>query len=154
MIERLRSDLNAAMKARDEITVRVLRMVISDLHNRKIAARKDLSEEQVIAALRTAVKQRREAAEQFAEGGRQDRAEGGRQDRADAELAEIEVVKEYLPDLLAADELSAAVDEAIADTGALSPSDMGKVMGQLMSRHQGRIDGKVANALVRERLAG
>ncbi len=146
MIERLRSDLFAAMKGRDEITVRVLRMVISDLHNRKIAARKDLSEEQVIAALRTAVKQRREAAEQF--------AEGGRQDRADAELAEIEVVKEYLPNLLEADELSAAVDEVIADTGALSRSDMGKVMGQLMSRHQGRIDGKVANALVRERLAG
>ena len=146
MIERLRSDLNAAMKAGDEISVRVLRMVISDLHNRKIAAREDLTEEQVIAALRTAVKQRQEAAELF--------AEGGRQDRADAELAEIEVVKEYLPNLLEGDELSAAVDEVIADTGALSPSDMGKVMGELMSRHQGRIDGKVANALVRERLAG
>ncbi len=146
MIERLRSDLFAAMKGCDEITVRVLRMVISDLHNRKIAARKDLSEEQVIAALRTAMKQRQEAAEQF--------AAGGRQDRADAELAEIEVVKEYLPNLLEGDELSAAVDEVIADTGALSLSDMGKVMGQLMSRHQGRIDGKVANALVRERLAG
>ena len=146
MIERLRSDLIAAMKGGDEITVRVLRMVISDLHNRKIAARKDLSEEQVIAALRTAVKQRQEAAEQF--------AAGDRQDRADAELAEIEVVEEYLPNLLEGDELSAAVDEVIADTGALSPSDMGKVMGQLMSRHQGRIDGKVANALVRERLAG
>ena len=146
MIERLRSDLIAAMKGRDEITVRVLRMVISDLHNRKIAARDDLSEEQVLAALRTAVKQRREAAEQF--------AEGGRQDRADAELAEIDVVNRYLPDLLEGDELSAAVDEVIADTGALAPSDMGKVMGQLMSRHQGRIDGKIANALVRERLAG
>jgi len=146
MIERLRSDLITAMKGRDEITVRVLRMVISDLHNRKIAARDDLSEEQVLAALRTAVKQRREAAEQF--------AEGGRQDRADAELAEIDVVKRYLPDLLEGDELSAAVDEVIADTGASAPSDMGKVMGQLMSRHQGRIDGKIANALVRERLTG
>lgn len=146
MIERLRSDLNTAMKGRDEITVRVLRMLISDLHNRKLAARKDLSEEQVIAALRTAVKQRQEAAEQF--------AEGGRQDRADAELAEIEVVRVYLPNLLEGDELSAAIDEVIADTGASSPADMGKVMGQLMSRHQGRIDGKVANALVRERLAG
>lgn len=146
MLERLKSDLIAAMKARDELTVRVLRMVISDLHNRKIEARKDLSEEQVIGALRTAVKQRREAAEQF--------AKGGRQDRADAELAEIEVVKEYLPNLLEGDELRAAVDDVIADTGALSPSDMGKVMGQLMSRYQGRIDGKAASALVRERLAG
>jgi len=146
MLKRLKSDLIAAMKARDELTVRVLRMVVSDLHNRKIEARKDLSEEQVIGALRTAVKQRREAAEQF--------AKGGRQDRADAELAEIEVVKEYLPNLLQGDELRAAVDDVIADTGALSPSDMGKVMGQLMSRYQGRIDGKAASALVRERLAG
>lgn len=146
MLKRLKSDLIAAMKARDELTVRVLRMVVSDLHNRKIEARKDLSEEQVIGALRTAVKQRREAAEQF--------AKGGRQDRADAELAEIEVVKEYLPNLLQGDELRAAVDDVIAGTGALSPSDMGKVMGQLMSRYQGRIDGKAASALVRERLAG
>ena len=146
MLERLKSDLITAMKARDELTVRVLRMVISDLHNREIAARGDLSEEQVIAALRTAVKQRQEAAEQF--------AGGGRQDRADAELAEIEVVEKYLPNLLEADELSAAVDEAIAGTGASSLSDMGKVMGELMGRYQARIDGKAANALVRERLAG
>ena len=145
MIERLRTDLKAAMKSRDEITLRVLRMVIADLHNRKIASGEDLAEEQVIAALRTAVKQRQDAAEQF--------AGGGRQDRADAELAEIEVIKQYLPNLLEGDELSAAVDEAIAESGATSLSDMGQVMGALMGRHQGRIDGKAANALVRERLA-
>ena len=92
------------------------------------------------------MKQRREAAEQF--------SQGGRQDRAEAELGEIEVIKAYLPKLLEGDELSAAVDEAIANTGASLPSDMGKVMGQLMSRYQGRVDGKLANALVRQRLAG
>ncbi len=146
MIDRLKNDLTAAMKSGDKTTVRVLRMVLSDLHNRKIAARKDLSEEQVIAALRTAMKQRHEAAEQF--------AAGDRQDRADAELEEIEVVKAYLPNLLEGDELAAAVDEIIAATGASSPSDMGQVMGQLMGRYQGRIDGKAANVLVRERLAG
>tara|TARA_B100000749_G_scaffold203765_1_gene159236 strand:- start:176 stop:541 length:366 start_codon:yes stop_codon:yes gene_type:complete len=121
-------------------------MILSDLHNRKIAAGADLDEEQIVAALRTAVKQRREAAEQF--------SQGGRQDRAEAELAEIEVIKAYLPKLLEGNELSAAVDEVIADTGASLPSDMGKVMGQLMSRYQGRVDGKAANALVRQRLAG
>ena len=146
MIERLRSDLNAAMKSREKTTVNVLRMILSDLHNRKIAAGEDLDEEQIVAALRTAVKQRREAAEQF--------SQGGRQDRAEAELGEIEVINAYLPKLLEGDELSAAVDEAIANTGASLPSDMGKVMGQLMSRYQGRVDGKLANALVRQRLAG
>ena len=146
MIERLRSDLNAAMKSREKTTVNVLRMILSDLHNRKIATGADLDEEQVVAALRTAVKQRREAAEQF--------SQGGRQDRAEADLAEIEVIKAYLPKLLEGNELSAAVYEVIADTGAALPSDMRKVMGQLMSRYQGRIDGKVANAVVRQRLAG
>jgi len=144
MIERLRSDLKTAMKSRDERTLRVLRMVLADLHNREIAARADLSEEQVLGALRTAVKQRNDAAEQF--------AAGGRQDRADEELAEAEIVKAYLPSFLEGEELIGAIDEAIADAGATSPADMGKVMGQLMSRHQGRIDGKAANALVRDRL--
>ena len=146
MIDRIKSDLNAAMKARDETKVRVLRMVLADLHNREIAARGELAEDEVLAALRTGVKQRQEAAEAF--------AEGGRAERADAEREEIEVIKAYLPDLLEGEALSAAVDEAIASTGAASPSDMGKVMGQLMGRYKGRIDGKAANALVRERLTG
>ena len=145
MLQRLKKDLNAAMRARDALEVRVLRMVISDLHNRKIAAGKELTDEQVVAALRTAVKQRQEAAEQF--------EAGGRRDRAEAEREEIDVIETYLPELLEGDALAAAVDEAIAAAGASSPSDMGKVMGQLMSRHQGRIDGKAANALVRDKLA-
>jgi len=145
MLEQLKGDLNRAMKARDAVKVRVLRMVLADLHNRKIAAGKDLSDEEITAALRTAVKQRQDAAEQY--------SAGGREDRADAELEEIGVIEAYLPELLDGDALEAAVDEAIAAAGATSPSDMGKVMGQLMSRYQGRIDGKAANTLVRERLA-
>jgi uncharacterized protein YqeY len=144
MLERLRTDLNAAVKGRDATKVSVLRMLLADLHNRKIAARAELSEEQVVAALRTAVKQRQEAAEQF--------AAGGREDRAAAERAEIEVIEAYLPSLLGGEELQAAVDSVIDRTGASSPADMGKVMGALMSEYQGRIDGKAANALVRERL--
>ncbi len=134
------------MKRRDEVTVRVLRMVLADVHNREIAAKADLTDEQVVAALRTAVKQRQDAAEQF--------AHGGRQDRADDELAEIDVISAYLPKLLEGDELAAAVDEAIAASEAAAPSDMGKVMGYLMGNYKGLIDGKAANALVRERLAG
>jgi hypothetical protein len=144
MLERLRTDLNAAVKSRDATKVSVLRMLLADLHNRKIAGRAELSEEQVVAALRTAVKQRQEAAEQF--------AAGGREDRAAAERAEIEVIEAYLPSLLEGEELKAAVDSVIDKTGATSPADMGKVMGALMSEYQGRIDGKAANALVRERL--
>lgn len=145
MLQQLKADLNAAMKARDAVKVRVLRMVLADLHNRRIASGADLSEADIVAALRTGVKQRQDAAEQY--------ASGGRQDRADEELAEIEVIRAYLPELLEGDALASAVEEAIAAAAATSPADMGKVMGHLMKQYQGRIDGKSANALVRERLA-
>lgn len=132
------------MKARDAVTLRVLRMVLADAHNRKIANREDLSDDEVVEVVQRAVKQRQEAAEQF--------EKGGRQDRADDERAEIEVLRGYLPEPLDGDELAAAVDQVIADISAASPSDMGRVMGELMSRHKGRLDGKAANTLVRDKL--
>lgn len=144
MLQRLRDDLTAAMKARDAMRVSVLRMVLADIHNREIAAGDELSDEEIVEALRKAVRQRQEAAEQF--------EAGGRGDRAAAERAEITVLDDYLPSMLEGDELEAVVDEVIADTGAVGAADMGKVMGELMNRHRGRIDGKAANALVRERL--
>ncbi len=132
------------MKARDAVTLRVLRMVLADAHNRKIANREELSDDEVVEVVQRAVKQRQEAAEQF--------EKGGRQDRADDERAEIEVLRGYLPEPLDGDELAAAVDQVIADISAASPSDMGRVMGELMSRHKGRFDGKAANTLVRDKL--
>ncbi len=144
MLERLRNDLTTAMKARDAVTMRVLRMVLADAHDRKIAAGEDLNDDELIEVLQRCVKQRQEAAELF--------EKGGRQDRADDERAEIEVLRGYLPEQLDGDELAAAVDHVIADIGAASPSDMGRVMGELMSRHKGRLDGKAANAVVRDKL--
>lgn len=146
MLERLKKDLTAAMKRRDPATVGVLRLLLADLHNRKIAAGKDLSEDEIVAALRTAVKQRSEAAEQF--------SAGGRKDRAAAERAEIVVIQGYLPAVLGDHELGDAIDEIIDATGATSIAEMGKVMSQLMAKHKGKVDGKLANQLVRERLAG
>ena len=146
MLKRLRNDLTTAMKARDARTVSVLRMVLAEVHNREIAKRGELSDDEIVEALQRGVKQRQEAAEQF--------AKGGRQDRADAECAEIEVLRGYLPEQLDGDELAAAVDQVIDDIGAASPADMGRVMGELMSRHKGRLDGKAANAVVRDRLHG
>ena len=145
MLERLREDLKAAMKRRDEVTVRVLRMVLADIHNREIAARGELEEDQLLEALRKGVKLRREAAEQF--------AAGGREERAADENAEIEVLEGYLPQMLSGDELTAAVDEVVGELGATSMADMGSVMGALMDRHRGRIDGRAASEAVRERLS-
>ncbi len=145
MLERLREDLKAAMKRRDEVTVRVLRMVLADIHNREIAARGELEEDQVLEALRKGVKLRREAAEQF--------AAGGREERAADENAEIEVLEADLQQMLSADALTAAVDEVVGELSATSMADMGSVMGALMDRHRGRIDGRAASEAVRERLS-
>jgi uncharacterized protein YqeY len=145
MLERLRDDLRAAMKRRDEVTVRVLRMVLADVHNREIAAGEELEDAGILEALRKAVKLRQEAAEQF--------AAGGREERAADERAEIKVLEVYLPRMLSGDELKAAVEEVVGELGATSMADMGNVMGALMERHRGRIDGRAASEAVKGRLS-
>lgn len=145
MLERLRDDLRAAMKRRDEVTVRVLRMVLADVHNREIAAGEELEDAGILEALRKAVKLRQEAAEQF--------AAGGREERAADERAEIKVLEVYLPRMLSGDELKAAVEEVVGELGATSMADMGSVMGALMERHRGRIDGRAASEAVKGRLS-
>jgi uncharacterized protein YqeY len=145
MLERLREDLKAAMKRRDKVTVSVLRMALADIHNREIAAGEELEDDQILEALRKGVKLRQEAAEQF--------AAGGREERAADERAEIDVLEVYLPQMLSGDELAAAVDEVIGELGASSMADMGNVMGSLMERYRGKIDGRAASEAVRERLS-
>ncbi len=145
MLERLREDLKAAMKRRDKVTVSVLRMALADIHNREIAAGEELEDDQILEALRKGVKLRQEAAEQF--------AAGGREERAADERAEIDVLEVYLPQMLSGDELAAAVDEVIGELGASNMADMGNVMGSLMERYRGKINGRAASEAVRERLS-
>lgn len=144
MLDRIKKDRDEALKRRDTTKVQVLRMLLSELHNQKIAAGGDLGEDEIVRVLRKAVKQRQEAAEQY--------ETGGRPERAEQERAEIEVIEAYLPDLMDDQELASAVDDVIEDTGATSMSDMGRVMSELMQRHGPRVDGKAASALVREKL--
>ncbi len=133
-----------AMRARDERRTSTLRMAMAAAHNRQIELGRTLTDEEVVEVLGRQVKQRRESVEQF-------RA-GGRDERAEAEDAEAAILAEFLPEQLGEDELRAMVDEAVAQTGATSPSEMGKVMGALMPRTKGRADGKLVSDLVRQRL--
>jgi uncharacterized protein len=141
--ERFDSDLKVAMKARDELRLRVLRMLKSDLRYRQIEVGHELSDDEAIAILSTAAKKRREAAEEY------DR--GGRQDLSDSERAELEVINEYLPEQLSQDELNKLIDKAIADTGAATIKDIGTIMKALIPEIRGRADGKAVNASVRAR---
>jgi uncharacterized protein YqeY len=146
--ERIETDLKAAMKSRDHDTVGALRMALAAI---KTAAAEggtggEVSDERVEELLHREVKQRRESADAY--------EEGGRDDLAAKERREAEVLEAYLPEQLGEEELAAVVDETIAEVGASDSSDVGRVMGEIMPKIKGRADGKAVNAKVRERLGG
>lgn len=142
---RIEADFLAAYKAKEELRVSVLRMLKTALKNKKVELGKTLTDDQVLDVIAKEAKKRTEAAEQF-------RA-AGRVEMADKESREHEMLTAYLPEPLSADEIAAMVDAAIAETGASSVKDMGKVMSAVMAQCKGRADGKELSALVRSRLA-
>jgi len=146
--ERLRADLNDAMRARDKVRMRTLRMALSSITNEEVAgtSARALSDEEVMKVLTREARKRREAAEAF--------GAAGRAEQAAAERAEGEVLAGYLPAQLTDEELSALVTAAIDDTGASDMSGMGQVMKTLTPRVAGRADGARVAAEVRRRLAG
>jgi uncharacterized protein len=145
--DRLRGDLTAAMKARDEVRVRTLRMALTAVTKEEVAGNsaRELSDDEVLKVLTREAKRRREAAEAF--------ATAGRAEQAGAERAEGEVLDGYLPAQLADDELAGLVAAAIADTGAQGPGGMGQVMKAVTPRVTGRAEGGRVAAEVRRQLA-
>lgn len=145
LVERVNQDITAAMRAKDQSRLAPLRMLKTALTNRSVEkghALDDAEAQQVVASL---IKQRRDSIEQF--------QRGGRQDLVDRETAEIGVLEGYLPPAASAADIDAAIDEAIAETGAASMKDMGRVMKAVMGRLAGRaVDGKAVNEAVRRRL--
>ena len=137
--------LKNAMRSRDQLVLDTLRMVMSSIKNKEIEKKGDLGDDEVIALLNTLVKQRREAAEMY--------RKGGREDLADKEESEITVLKGFLPEELSRDEIVGIVDEAVAETGATSMADVGKVMKAVMPKTAGRAEGKLVSEIVREKLS-
>ena len=146
--ERLRADLNTAMRARDQVRMRTLRMALTSITNEEVAGAtaRDLTDDEIVRVLTREARKRREAAEAF--------SAAGRGDQAAAERAEGEVLAGYLPAQLSDDELAALVDAAIAETGASGMASMGQVMKTVTPRIAGRADGARVAAEVRRRLSG
>jgi uncharacterized protein len=145
--DRINADLTAAMKAKAADRLSVLRMMKTAVMNKEISlpVRAELDDTQVIQVLSTLIKQRKDSIEQF--------THGGRMDLADKESAEIKIIEEYLPASASDEEIARVVDEAVRETGASSPKDMGAVMKVCMGRFAGKlVDGKKVNAAVRQRL--
>ena len=145
--DRLRADLNAAMRARDQVRMRTLRMALTSITNEEVAgaAARDLTDDEIVKVLTREARKRKEAAEAF--------SAAGRDDQAAAERAEGEVLAGYLPAQLSDDELAALVAAAITETGASGMSDMGLVMRTVTPRIAGRADGARVAAEVRRRLS-
>jgi len=146
--DRLRTDLTAAMKARDAVTVRTLRMALTSVSKEEVAGStaRELSDDEVLTVLTREAKRRREAADAF--------AAAGRDEQAEAERAEGAVLDAYLPAQLSDDELGELVTAAIEETGASTPRDMGQVMRVLTPRVAGRAEGGRVAGEVRRRLQG
>ena len=133
-----------AMRAKEKFRLGVIRMVLAEIKRVEVDERIDVDDTRCLAIIDKMSKQRRDAANQF--------VDGGRQDLADTELAEVEILKEFLPAQLSHDEIMSLIDQAISDTGASGPQGMGQVMGQLKPKVQGRADMQVVSKLVKDRL--
>ncbi|HET7082619.1 MAG TPA: GatB/YqeY domain-containing protein [Candidatus Limnocylindria bacterium] len=142
--DRIESAMRDSMRARDERRTQTLRMAMSAAHNRQIELGKALTDEDYVEILGKQVKQRRESIEAF--------RSGGREAMADNEEAEAAILAEFLPEPLSGEELESLVRAAIAETGAASPADLGKVMGKVVPQTKGRADGKAVSDLVRRLL--
>jgi uncharacterized protein YqeY len=148
--ERIHAEITAAMRSGESLRRDVLRMAQNAVDLAEKRDRRPATDDEVVAILAHQVKTRRESVEAF--------TKGGRPDLADKELAEIAILAEFLPSALSADEVAALVAQALAETGATTPRDLGKVMGWLAPRTRGRVDGrelsgKVAQALAAANLA-
>ena len=145
--QKIQQDIMAAMKAHDNVRTNAVRAIKSAILLAKTAegGKKELEDADIVKLIQKLIKQRKEAAEQY--------VAAGRQELADNELAEAKVLEEYVPKQLTPEEIEARVREIIAQTGAASPADMGKVMGVASKQLAGLADGRPLSTIVRQLLA-
>jgi uncharacterized protein YqeY len=145
LIGRIEDELKGAMRERETVRRDALRLILTSLRSAEKELQRPLSEQEELQVLQRERKRRIEAAEAF--------REGGSEERAGAEERELAVLEEFMPEPLSEDELEAIIDDAIAENGATSMRDLGRVMADVMPQVAGRADGGVVSQLVREKLA-
>jgi len=145
LIARIEEELKAAMRARDQERTDALRLTLASLRSAEKEVQRPLKEDEELHVLQRERKRRAEAAEAF--------RGGGREEQAAKEERELEIIQEFMPEPVDEDELERIIDDAIAETGATSLRDLGRVMADVMPQVAGRADGSVVSQLVREKLA-
>jgi uncharacterized protein YqeY len=145
LIAKIEDDLKEAMRARDELRTGTLRLTLAALRSSEKELGRPLKDDEELQVLQRERKRRNEAAEAF--------RDAGREEQASQEERELEVIEEFMPEPVAEEELERIVDDAIAETGATSLRDLGRVMADVMPQVAGRADGSTVSQLVREKLA-
>ena len=145
MLHQIEIDLKDALKNQDKAKVGVLRILISKCKNKSIAIGKPLEDSEVMKVLQTAAKQHKESIKLY--------KQGERNDLVDKETAELNIVEAYLPSMMTEDEIKSIISSVIEQTGASSMADFGKVIPQVMKKGAGKIDGGVAQNLLKELLS-
>lgn len=143
--ERITEDMKAAMRAKDAVKLGAIRMLTAAIKQKEVDERIDVTDAQVLAIIEKMIKQRKDSISQF--------EAGGRQDLADIEKIELAILSVYMPAALSDAEVQAAVTDAIAETGAAGPQDMGKLMAVLKPKLAGRADMTAVSALVKAALS-
>jgi uncharacterized protein YqeY len=145
LTEKVNGEIAAAMKARNQVRLSALRMLKAAIMNKEVEKNRSIDDAEVLQVVGSLVKQRRDSIEQF--------EKAGRADLVDKETGELKILEEYLPPAASPEEIAAAVAAAIAETGATSPKDMGKVMKAVMPKLAGKsADGRAVNEAVRRSL--
>jgi uncharacterized protein len=144
--DRLAAEMKEALKGGQKIRLAALRLLAAAVKNREVELRREVSEEEFLEVVGRQVKQRRESIEAYERGGREELAAREREEKG--------VLETYLPAQLSEEEVAALVEGIVEETSATGPADVGKVMGALMARARGRVDGKRAQSLVLKRLRG
>ena len=144
LFDKIQSDMYSAIKARDAIKSKTLRVVIAKLKDKKIEKRDDLSESEELKVLQSLAKQRKESIKMF--------KDGGRDDLVEQESKELQIIEEYLPKMMTDEEIKNVVKSSINEAGAQSLADIGKAMPIIMKKGGGMIDGKKAQLFLRELL--
>jgi uncharacterized protein YqeY len=144
--EQISGALKDAMRARDEAKMATLRLVLTAIKKREKEARSLLEDQEVISVITSQIKQRRESIEHY--------RKAGREDLAQMEENELQILQGYMPEQISQEEISNTLDEIIAEVGAASMKDMGKVMKTAMARLAGKAEGGAINAMVKAKLSG
>jgi len=145
MFDQIQNDMKISLKNGEKVKANTLRLLISKLKNKAIEVRSSLDDKQILQVIQKTAKQHKESIRMY--------KDGNREDLVEQEQAELDIVEEYLPSMMSEDEVNTVVESIIQETGATTMADFGKVMPQVMKKGAGKIDGSIAQSILKSKLS-